>query len=351
MPPTPSALFMPASKPDASAPACELGVVVIGRNEGERLRRCLEAIAKAGAAPSAAIVYVDSGSSDQSRELARSMNVAVVELDLSRPFTAGRARNEGFAHLSHACPNVEFVQFLDGDCELDPEWLAQARATLGPSREIAVVTGELRERFPERSIYNRICAIEWNGPVGEIATCGGNFMIRAASFKEVGGFNPDIIAAEDDDLCLRVRAGGKIVRIDRPMAWHDAAMTRFGQWWMRAVRAGYAFAQVSAIHGRGPSRHFVRETRSAWFFAVGVPLVVVALAFATRGWGLLALPLIYAAAAVRIALKNRWRRLSPAMTCIYACHCLAAKFPQVIGQVKFWYRRAKKAPNVIIEHK
>ena len=88
-------------------------------------------------------------------------------------------------------------------------------AALKTRDDVAIVCGALLEREPERSIYNRICAIEWNGPVGEVATCGGNFLIRAESFRKVGGFNPTIIAAEDDDLCLRVRAtGGKILRLD-----------------------------------------------------------------------------------------------------------------------------------------
>lgn len=340
----------------ASAPfsneASAIGVVVIGRNEGERLRRCLEAVAAPRGELRATIVYVDSGSVDQSMEVARSMNVEAIELDLSRPFTAGRARNEGFAQLARVAPNVEFVQFLDGDCELCGGWLARATDELKRSNEAAIVCGALLERFPERSIYNRICAIEWNGPVGEVATCGGNFLIRAACFKQVGGFDPTIIAAEDDDLCLRVRgAGRKIVRLEEQMAWHDAAMTRFPQWWKRAVRSGYAFAQVSAIHGRGPFRHFVRQTRSAWFWGFWMPATLVALALATRGWTLLLLPLLYALAAYRIARINRWRRLSPAMAWVYAGHCLGSKFPQVIGQVTFWWRRLRKAPDMIIEHK
>ena len=181
----------------------------------------------------------------------------------------------------------------------------------GPSRRENARGGgrclrPLLEREPERSIYNRICAIEWNGPVGEVATCGGNFVIRAESFRKVGGFNPTIIAAEDDDLCLRVRRdGGQILRLDAPMAWHDAAMTRIGQWWKRAVRSGYAYAQVSAIHGRGPYRHFVREARSAWFWGVGVPVAIAALAFVTRGWALVLLPVLYFVAAFRITRNNR----------------------------------------------
>jgi GT2 family glycosyltransferase len=232
---------MSATAAANSLTANEVGVVVIGRNEGERLRRCLTAIAESGATT----VYVDSGSSDQSVELARSMHVEIVELDMSRPFTAGRARNAGFAKLMAIDDGVEFVQFVDGDCELSSEWLARASTEMKSSREPAIVCGALLERYPERSVYNRICAIEWNGPVGEIGTCGGIFMIRSACFKDVGGFDPTIIAAEDDDLCLRVRGTrGKIFRIDQHMAWHDAAMTRFGQWWKRALGGGDAYPPI-----------------------------------------------------------------------------------------------------------
>jgi len=280
------------------------------------------------------------------------MNVDVVALDLSVPFTAARARNAGFARLTQDDDSIEYVQFVDGDCELASEWLADAAAAIEQSRDVAIVCGRLQERHPEQSVYNRICAIEWNGPVGEIVACGGIFMIRAAEFKQVGGFNPTIIAAEDDDLCLRVRgAGGRIFRIDQPMAWHDAAMSHFGQWWKRALRCGYAYAQISAIHGRGPFRHFVRESRSAWFWGLILPLAIILFGIATHGWSLIALPIVYGLAAFRMERHNRRRGLAPAMAWIYAAHCLGSKFPQVVGQAKFWWRRARKAPNVIIEHK
>src|SRR3990170_3982962 len=91
-----------------------LGIVAIGRNEGERLRACLRSVV----GDNRVVVYVDSGSTDGSVEMARSMGAEVVELDLATPFTAARARNEGFHRLEQLNPNVAFVQFVDGDCEV-----------------------------------------------------------------------------------------------------------------------------------------------------------------------------------------------------------------------------------------
>jgi glycosyltransferase involved in cell wall biosynthesis len=54
-----------------------VGVVVIGRNEGERLKRCLIS----ATTQSTRVVYVDSGSSDNSPAIARDLGADVVDLD------------------------------------------------------------------------------------------------------------------------------------------------------------------------------------------------------------------------------------------------------------------------------
>src|SRR5947209_19431049 len=101
----------------------KVGVVAVGRNEGERLRRCLASLQ----GQSAALVYVDSGSTDGSVAVARSFGASVVELDTSVPFTAARARNAGFDRLMAEHPDLAYVQFVDGDCEVDPDWVGRAR--------------------------------------------------------------------------------------------------------------------------------------------------------------------------------------------------------------------------------
>jgi GT2 family glycosyltransferase len=318
------------------------GVVVIGRNEGERLVHCLRSVAGAGP-----VVYVDSGSSDGSVALARSEGCRVVELDASLPFSAARARNEGLRVLLAEDPATELVQFVDGDCEVQPEWLATAGRALSASPGAAVVCGRRRERHPERSLYNRLCDLEWDTPLGEARACGGDFLARAAALDQVGGFDPAVVAGEEPELCLRLRrAGWKILRIHAEMTLHDAAITRFGQWWQRMLRSGHAYAQASALHGR----FCLRENVSIVFWAALWPLLALGLAAPSRGASL-ALLLAYPLQIVRIARRERPRVARPADAWLYACFCVLGKWAQLLGQAKYLLARLRGRGPRLIEYK
>ena len=226
--------------------ANELGIVAIGRNEGQRLINCLNSIRAEAKVPT---VYVDSGSTDRSSEAAAGLGVTVVNLDMARPFTAARARNEGYAALLKLQPNTRFVQFIDGDCELVSGWLETALEFFAQRSDVAVVCGRRRERHPETSIYNRLCDVEWDTPIGEATACGGDAMIRAEALQAARGYRNELIAGEEPEFCLRLRKlGWKIWRLDAEMTRHDAAMTRFAQWWRRTVRSGYAYAEIAQLH-------------------------------------------------------------------------------------------------------
>lgn len=326
----------------------QLGIVAIGRNEGDRLRRCLSSVV----GRDLPVVYVDSNSTDGSALLARSLGAEVVELDQSRSFTAARARNAGFERLQQIAPGVVYVQVVDGDCEVVAGWLDRALEVLEERPDVAVVFGRRRERYRDQTIYNRVADLEWDVSVGEVKACGGDAMILAEAFRRVGGYDPSIIAGEDPEFCLRIRGQGwKVLRIDADMTLHDMAMTRFAQWWKRAVRCGHAYAEGAVRYGRTPERHFVRPVASTIFWGLLLPLIVFGLAWPTYGASLVLL----CGYLVLFWRSERYSRISrgwqAADARLYAAFCVMAKFPHVAGMVKYWSRRIQGKPAQIIEYR
>jgi glycosyltransferase involved in cell wall biosynthesis len=325
-----------------------VGAVVIGRNEGERLRRCLASVRRV----IDDIVYVDSGSSDGSVDLARSMGAVVVALDPTTPFTAARARNAGVAELRRVAPGVTLMQFIDGDCELDPQWIARATDAIEMWDRTAVVCGRRRERHRGATVYNRLCDIEWNTPVGEANSCGGDSLMRLAPFSEVGGFRSDLIAGEEPELCLRLRERGwKIRRIDVEMTVHDAAMTRALQWWKRAARAGFAYAEGHSLHGRGPSRYRRRELRSIVLWGLVLPVSAIAAAWFTFGISLVMLAGAYALLWLKIYGSQLKRCGTSFDANLYAASCVVGKFANLAGVLSFHWHRRRGTRRAIIEYK
>ncbi|MEJ1937183.1 glycosyltransferase family 2 protein, partial [Nostoc sp. NIES-2111] len=174
-------------------------------------------------------------------------------------------------------------------------------------------------------------------------------MFRASAFQEAGGFRPDVIAGEEPELCVRLRdSGWKIWRLADPMALHDAAMTRFGQWWKRMVRGGYAFAQGAAMHGRGPSRHWVKERRSILFWGLLVPLAALVAALVVGPWGL-AILLAYPLQVLRLALRSH---LAPGKgKWAYPLFLMLGKFPQMQGLLRYQVQTIRRRQAAIIEYK
>lgn len=322
----------------------ELGFVVIGRNEGERLRRCLQSVG----AGLTRCVYVDSGSADGSPAMAKAMGADVVALDMGRPFTAARARNEGFRRLQELAPPVAFVMFVDGDCELASAWAGQALQFLQGHPEVAAVAGRRRERAPEASVFNLLCDQEWNTPIGEARAVGGDAMMRVACLKQVGGYRDALIAGEEPELCVRLRQRGwKVWRLDAEMTLHDAAMTRWSQWWRRTVRSGHAFAEGAFLHGRPPELHFAAESRRALLWGALAPLAFLLVALKLiAAWALwLAYPLQVA------RLAARFRKAGTPHPWTYAFFLVLGRFPEAQGVLKFWWGRWRGQGSKIIEYK
>jgi hypothetical protein len=211
-----------------------------------------------------------------------------------------------------------------------------------------VACGRRRERFPNASIYNRLCDLEWDTPIGETKSCGGDALMRVDAVKAVNGFNGGLIAGEEPELCVRLRqADWKIYRLDAEMTWHDAAITRFNQWWKRTLRGGYAFAEGAYLHGAPPEEHWVKESRSPWFWAGIIPLTAIIAAFFNGivSGGIL---LLYPLQIVRLALQGNYK---PKVSWLRAYFLVLGKFPELQGQIQFLGGLLMNNKSRLIEYK
>ncbi len=324
-----------------------IGIVVIARNEGERLRRCLASCV----GEARRVVYADSGSTDGSVEHARDAGVEVVEVDTSLPANASRGRNTGMRRLFEIEPDVEHMFFVDGDCRLVPGFLAAAREALEGDPGLGAVCGRRREVDPDASLYNRLVHIEWNTPVGETRASGGDVLVRAEALRQVGGYDESMSCGEDPEMCFRLREKGwRIRRIDHDMTLHDVALRRFGAWWKRHARGGYAFAHGAAKHLHGPEWFHLKEVASIGFWGLGLPLAAVLVGIATRGWGLLLL-FLYGWLWFRVW---RWRRGmgdQPRHASIYAVFVVLGKIAEAWGVLRLLLSLVTGGESRYVEYK
>jgi len=329
-----------------------VGVVIIGRNEGERLKASLASV---GDMPH--IAYVDSGSTDGSQDHARSLGVEVVELPVPPKFTAARARNAGVAALLARAPDLSLIQMVDGDCSVEPGWIVTAAAALEADPKLAGVFGRRKEIAPERSLYNGICDIEWNVPIGPTEATGGDAMFRVAALKDVSGYNPALIAGEEPDMCLRMgRLGWRFARLDAPMTRHDAGMTRFGQWWRRANRAGFAAASHVARHGRRSLAGDIAQVKRMTAWAAILPAMILLFALLSLFDPLFAIPAllglaIYPLQWLRMIRVERPNWSTGAQTAKAAALRILHQFAALTGLIGYWSDRLRGKDRGIIEYK
>ncbi len=298
-----------------------------------RLKTCLES----ARGESDSILYVDSGSTDGSVDLCMEMGIEVHSLDPSSPFSAARARNEGFKIITELSPDTEYVQFIDGDCELDNNWLSHAVKFLSSNDRYAIVCGEVEERFPDHSIYNRLCQIEWATLPGDTESCGGIFLVRCCAFMEAKGFNQSLVAGEEPELCYRLRKSGwKIHKLAKKMVTHDADMHKFSQWWVRMTRSGYAYAHGYFLHRSDKKGFCRRESFRIWFWAFILPAALLLFSFFLQE-AIVFIPAVYGFQFFRI-WKSATEALGDSQDALtFAFFNLFGKWPELTGQFKYLF--------------
>ena len=327
-----------------------LSVVIIGRNEGQRLRRCLDSVAamRDPGGP-VEVIYVDSASTDGSPELARALGARVIGVQPERP-SAALGRNAGW-RAAHA----PYVLFLDGDTILHPDFVAAALPHLD-APEVAIVWGHRREIAPNASLFNRVLDLDWIYAPGRTEFCGGDALVRREALEAVDGFDASLIAGEEPELCRRLRGRGwAIEHIDQPMTGHDLAMTQWRQYWRRAFRAGHAYAEVSARYRASGDPFWsdvVRANQIHGALVLGLPLLAIVAALVLGAWWPLAVAaLALAALALRTAARVGWKSRDPVTRLLYGIHSHLQQVPILCGQLSYRLDRRHGRQRALIEYK
>lgn len=328
-----------------------LAVVVIGRNEGERLVNCLRSITAMTPIGSAIdLIYVDSGSRDNSCARARACGARVIELASKRP-SAAAGRNAGWR-----ATEAPFVLFLDGDTLLAPDFVAHS-LPLFDDPALAAVSGHRRESNPQQSWYVRALDLDWIAPAGLADYCGGDALIRRAALDAVGGYDETLIAGEEPEMCWRMRqVGWAIRRTDAPMTLHDLAITRLSQYWQRAVRTGHAYAEISQrlAASNDPLWSDVARAnlkRGGLFLAIALTLALSIAVPPAPTCGLAGgVTAAIAALTLRSAWRHRWKAADWPTRLIYGLHSQLQHLPIFVGQIGYRLRRTG-AGGRLIEYK
>lgn len=325
----------------------DTGIVVIARNEGERLQRCLDTLV----GRAALVVYADSASTDGSAAAARARGVEVVELDARAGLNAARGRNAGLARLLELRPDLRYVLFIDGDCLLVQGFLECSRERLESEPRLGAVCGRRREIRPAASRFNRIVDLEWDTPVGNANGFGGDVLVRVSALRECGGYDERLDQGEDPELAFRLRRRGwRILRIDRDMTLHDVALERFAAWWRRHRRGGRAFLHGAWIHRRDPGGYNRRACASILWWGLALPAAAVALAPWTAGLSL-ALLAAHAVLWLRVRAYRRRRGSSASDSRVYATWITIGKCAEALGILEMAWALVSRRSARAVEYK
>ena len=326
-----------------------VSVVIIGRNEGQRLQRCIASVRQAHwGTLRHDIWYVDSRSTDDSLALAQAQGAQTRVLP-DGPMCAAKARNLGWSTASG-----EFILFLDGDTELHPDFVNHALAALDDSR-LCAAWGHRRESNPQQSLYTRVLDLDWIYPPGISPYFGGDVLVRRSALAQVGGFDATLNAGEEPELCARLRAKGwKILHIDVAMTRHDLAVRTFKAYARRCYRSGIAYAEVThrmqalgdALWQREARRDFVHG-----LLYVVAPLLLTLAFMAQTQVGFLLL-FLGAAMLLRSAWRSRERAAGNVLLALqYALHSHMQKIPAFFGQLAWKRAHARKQRLALVDYK
>jgi glycosyltransferase involved in cell wall biosynthesis len=266
--------------------SCDLSIIIIARNEASNIARAIKsALLAIQHLPRGEVLLVDSASTDETVEIAKQYPIDIVRLDPLWFLSVAAGRHIGM-HYTRG----ELVLHMDGDMELDPEWVNQSMSFILERPQVAAVGGYWRNTYMRdgqitgEEDQNR----DPQGRVLEVQYVGGASLYRRSAIERVGGFQPFIRGEEDVELCMRLRhAGYKVVRLPYLMSRHYCIPLKSWAGNIRRLRLNLWLG-----HGQVPRYHWKtglfwtylkeRGTFVVYFIAMLISLITLLLTLFSR---------------------------------------------------------------------
>jgi glycosyltransferase involved in cell wall biosynthesis len=198
---------------------CTVSVIVIGRNEAQRIERCLRSVfASLKSRDDCEVIYVDSASEDDTVAIASRFPIRILQLRQSWKLSPSAGRYIGYQHA-----RGKYLLFVDGDSLLFKRWLGKACEYLEQNPACGGVGGIMHQAYLSRSgtciaVVKNYFSQNPAAPVQAAMSLSGIAMYRKDAMKKAGTFNPFLTTGEECELALRIRnVGYSLARIYEPM--------------------------------------------------------------------------------------------------------------------------------------
>jgi acetyltransferase-like isoleucine patch superfamily enzyme len=180
-------------------------------------------------------------------------------------------------------------------------------------------------------------------------------LVRRDALAQVDGFDPNLKAGEEPEMCSRLRATGWVIEhIDEPMTGHDLAIRTWKAYWLRAKRSGMAYAEIAHKMQKKGDLMWQNEAKRDLVHGsiyLASPLILAALYALSPLIPLIAAVLFFTLL-IRTALRSAWKAPTNHMLCMqYAVHVHLQKIPSLFGQLAWRLNHRRGGATQWVDYK
>ena len=319
-----------------------VSILIKALNEEQHIAAAIESALEAIRNIEGEVILADGGSSDRTIDIARQYPITIVQLNRMEDRSCGSGAQLGF---QYSCG--EFLMLIDGDMQLESNFIAVAIQTLRTSSSVAGVGGAIRDSGILNEEYEqRNKRHDPDRRIGRVTRLNCAGLYRRTAIESIGYLTDrNLHGGEELDLGARLRAAGwMLARIEHSMVEHHPHTGSAYGLLVRRFLNKNAWGPGEALRGAMWHPHFwlVSKERQyltillamCWWLTFGFTIL------ALSGWLVFAAGLILLAPFAGMAL--RWRSVRLALYSVMSWNvCLLGFWPG--------YLRRRKPPASWIE--